>query len=59
MSVLYRDVPVEFIREVERTKRGTRYPERLALVDLGERTFFNRGRGIQLVRMADLILKET
>ena len=59
MTVLYCNEPVTFIREVEYTRRGTRYPERIALIDTGERPFFNRGPRYQLARMAGLILKET
>ena len=59
MTVLYCNEPVTFIREVEHTRRGTRYPERIALIDIGERPFFNRGPRYQLARMAGLILKET
>lgn len=58
-TVLYGGVPVEFIREVERTQRGTRYPERLALIDIGETPFFNRGPRFQLARMAELIVEVT
>ena len=57
MTVLYCNEPVTFIREVEYTRRGTRYPERIALIDLGEHPFFNRGPRYQLARMAGLILQ--
>lgn len=59
MTVFYDNMPVEFVREVEHNKRGTRYPERLALIDIGENPFFNRGPRFQLARMADLTLKES
>ena len=58
MTVTYCNEPVTFIREVEYTRRGTRYPERMALIDTGER-LFNRGPRYQLARMASLILQET
>lgn len=54
--ISYDHQPVEFIREVERNALGRRYPERLALVDFGENSFFRCGPRIQLVRMEHLFV---